>query len=78
MYLEQRNRRGAALAPVTTAAATMVLAAVAALVVAASGPSVAAVALVVVALLALGVARATAPRALAWWQRPAPPARRLR
>lgn len=77
MFLQQRGRRGPALVPVTTCASVMVLASTATLVLA----TLAAPALAVQVLAALAVAglvgtRLTATRALAWWSRPVPGARR--
>ncbi|MEJ5913511.1 hypothetical protein [Pseudokineococcus sp. 1T1Z-3] len=79
MYLQQRPRRASALAPVLICAALMVVAASAALLLAASAAPLLAVQLVTgLGLLALVGVRLTAPRALAWWSRPAPGARRRR
>ncbi|MEJ5868613.1 hypothetical protein WDV85_12785 [Pseudokineococcus sp. 5B2Z-1] len=77
MYLQQREHRGRALAPVTSCAVAMVLASVASLVLAGTGgPTVAVQVLAGLAVAALVGVRLTAGRARAWWARPVPGARR--
>lgn len=77
MFLEQRGRRGPALAPVTASASVMVLAATAALVLAwLAAPVVLVQALAALAVAGLVAARLTVARAREWWSRPVPGARR--
>jgi len=76
MFLEQRDRRGPALVPVTTCASVMLVAATATLVLAAlAAPLVLVQLLAALAVVGLVGTRLTVGRAREWWSRPVPGAR---